>query len=335
MSMPEGKSTRQLTMIEAIREALYEEMQRDSRVFVMGEDVGTAGGPFMASKGLLEEFGSDRVRDTPISEQAFTGVAVGAAMAGLRPVIEIMFIDFATLAMDQLVNHAAKLPYMTGGQVRVPLVVRTTHGAGRAAAAQHSQTLYAWFAHVPGLKVAIPSTPYDAKGLLKSAIRDDGPVLVSEDRMLYQQMGPVPTDDYAIPLGIADVKRPGRDVTIIALSMMVPLALRAAEELAKEAIEVEVVDPRTLVPLDVETLVSSVRRTSRALVLDQACMSFGASAEIAAIIAQEAFDFLDAPVMRVCALDVPVPYSQALEPATIPNEARVMAAVRDLVGGSK
>ena len=325
--MPE----RELTMIEAIRDALREEMVRDKRVFIMGEDMGAAGGPFMASQGLLEEFGPARVRDTPISEQAFTGTAVGAAMAGLRPVIEIMFNDFATLAMDQLVNHAAKLHYMTGGQVRVPLTVRTTHGAGRCAAAQHSQTLYAWFAHAPGLKVVVPSTPADAKGLLKSAIRDDNPVIVFEDRLLYRQKGPVPDGDHVIPLGRGEVKRAGRDVTLIALSTMVSVGLRAAASLAQEGIEVEVVDPRTLVPLDLDMLLSSVARTHRALVVDQGCLSFGVSAEIAALLSTNAFDALDAPVARLAAPDVPIPYSYPLDQATLPNEQQISAAIKRLL----
>ena len=323
---------REMTIVEALREALAEEMSRDPTVFLMGEDVGRAGGVFNVTAGLQAEFGKDRVMDTPISEAGFTGMGVGAALTGMRPVVEILFCDFLTLAMDQIVNQAAKLHYMTGGQAKVPLVVRTLMGAGRGAAAQHSQSLHAWMAHVPGLKVVMPSTPADAKGLLKSAIRDDNPVIFFEDKMSYQVKGMVPTGDFTIPLGVADIKRPGSDVTFIATSSMVQVALAAAEALAAENISAEVVDPRTLRPLDKATILDSVKKTGRAVVIDEGYLSYGVTAEIAAIIADEAFDYLDAPVKRLGALDVPVPMVPVLEQATVPNAEQVIAVTRGLFG---
>jgi len=323
---------REMTIVEALREALAEEMSRDPTVFLMGEDVGRAGGVFNVTAGLQAEFGKDRVMDTPISEAGFTGMGVGAALTGMRPVVEILFCDFLTLAMDQIVNQAAKLHYMTGGQAKVPLVVRTLMGAGRGAAAQHSQSLHAWMAHVPGLKVVMPSTPADAKGLLKSAIRDDNPVIFFEDKMSYQVKGMVPTGDFTIPLGVADVKRPGSDVTFVATSSMVQVALAAAEALAAENISAEVVDPRTLRPLDKATILESVKKTGRAVVIDEGHLSYGVTAEIAAIIADEAFDYLDAPVKRLGALDVPVPMVPVLEQATVPNAEQLMAVTRGLFG---
>jgi pyruvate/2-oxoglutarate/acetoin dehydrogenase E1 component len=323
---------REMTIVEALREALAEEMSRDPTVFLMGEDVGRAGGVFNVTAGLQAEFGKDRVMDTPISEAGFTGMGVGAALTGMRPVVEILFCDFLTLAMDQIVNQAAKLHYMTGGQAKVPLVVRTLMGAGRGAAAQHSQSLHAWMAHVPGLKVVMPSTPADAKGLLKSAIRDDNPVIFFEDKMSYQVKGMVPTGDFTVPLGVADVKRPGSDVTFIATSSMVQVALAAAEALAAENISAEVVDPRTLRPLDKATILDSVKKTGRAVVIDEGYLSYGVTAEIAAIIADEAFDYLDAPVKRLGALDVPVPMVPVLEQATVPNAEQVIAVTRGLFG---
>jgi len=327
--MPE---TRELTIREAIREALAEELSRDPMVFLMGEDVGRAGGVFNVTEGLQEEFGVDRVMDTPISEEGFVGMGVGAALSGMRPVVEVMFSDFLTLAMDQIVNQAAKIRYMTGGQAKVPLVIRTTMGAGRGTAAQHSQSLQAWVAHIPGLKVAMPSTPYDAKGLLKTAIRDDNPVIIFEEKMLYALKGPVPNHEYTIPFGVADVKREGSDVTLVATSSMVHVAIQAAEMLAQENISAEVVDPRTLKPLDRETIVSSVKKTSRAVVIDQGYLSYGVTAEIASIIADEAFDYLDAPVKRIGATDVPVPFAPVLELATIPTEQMVVETVKGLLG---
>lgn len=328
--MPE---TVELTLGEAIREALAEEMSRDPAVFLMGEDIGRAGGVFMVTKGLEDEFGPERVMSTPIEEAGIVGLGVGAAMTGMRPVVELMFSDFLPLAMDQIVNQAAKMHYMTGGQARVPLVIRTTLGVGRGAAAQHSQSLQALVAHIPGLKVVLPSTPCDAKGLLKSAIRDDNPVIFIEDKMCYGTVkGPVPTAEYLVPLGVADVKREGQDVTLVATSRMVQLALNAAETLAQEGISTEVVDPRTVKPLDKATIVKSVMKTGRAVVIDLGHQSYGITAEIAAIIADEAFDYLDAPVKRLAALDVPVPMAPVLEMATIPDAKRVVDTVKGLFG---
>jgi pyruvate dehydrogenase E1 component beta subunit len=327
MSTPEP---RVLSLREAIREALAEELARDPSVFLMGEDIGRAGGIFMVTAELQQEFGANRVMDTPISEPGITGLGVGAAMTGMRPVVEIMFSDFLTLALEQLTNQAAKMHYMTGGQATVPLVVRTTIGAGRGAAAQHSQSLQAWVAHVPGLKVVMPSTPYDAKGLLKAAIRDDNPVIFMEHKMSYDRRGPVPAEDYVIPLGQADVKREGSDITLVATSSMVRVALEAADKLEEAGISAEVVDPRSLKPLDKKTILTSVRKTNRAVVVDEGCLSYGVTAEIASIIADEAFFYLDAPVKRLGAMDVPVPMTPALESATIPTAEQVVEAARDL-----
>jgi pyruvate/2-oxoglutarate/acetoin dehydrogenase E1 component len=327
--MPE---TRELTIREAIREALAEELRRDPTVFLIGEDIGRAGGAFNVTEGLHQEFGSDRVTDTPISEEGFVGIAVGAALTGLRPVVEVMFNDFLTLAMDQVVNQAAKLRYMTGGQARVPMVIRTCMGAGRGAAAQHSQSLHAWPAHIPGLKVVLPSTPYDAKGLLKAAIRDDNPVLFYEEKNLYILKGEVPLHEYTVPLGKADVKREGSDVTLVAISSMVHVALKAAESLASEGISAEVVDPRTLKPLDAETIINSVKKTTRAVVIDEGYLSYGATAEIASLIGEQAFEYLDAPVKRIGAMDVPIPASKLLEAVTIPSAEVVIETVRNLFG---
>jgi pyruvate/2-oxoglutarate/acetoin dehydrogenase E1 component len=329
MSTPEV-ATREITMGDAVREALAEEMRRDERVCILGEDVAEAGHPFKVLGGLLEEFGRDRVIDTPISEAGFTGLAVGAAMTGLRPVADIMFGDFLTLAMDQMVNQAAKMHYMSGGAWKVPMVLRTTLGASRRSAAQHSQSLHAWFSHIPGLKVVLPSTPYDAKGLMKTAIRDDNPVVFFEDKMMYKLKGPVPADDYTIPLGVADIKRPGSDVTIIATSSMVQVALGAAASLEKAGISAEVIDPRTTWPLDERTLIESAQKTSRVIVVDEGYERYGVTAEIAAVIAQGAFHYLDAPVKRVGAMHVPVPFSPALEDSTVPSEHAVFEAAREL-----
>jgi pyruvate dehydrogenase E1 component beta subunit len=333
MSTPEHK---EMTFAEAIRLALAEEMRRDPTVFIIGEDIGRGGGVFKVTDGLIDEFGPQRVIDSPISEAAITGIGVGTAVTGMRPVVEIMFGDFITLAMDQIVNQAAKFRYMTGGQARVPMVVRTTLGAGRSSAAQHSQSLYAWLAHIPGLKVIIPSTPYDAKGLLKSAIRDDNPVVFYEDKMMYKLTGPVPLDDYTIPIGVADVKRQGDDVTLVATSSMVHVANKAADLLAEEGISAELVDPRCLKPLDIGTVLASVRKTGRALVVDEGYHSYGITAEIAALISELAFDDLDAPVQRLGAMDVPIPFSPALEFETIPTEAMIVDIVkRNLISRSR
>ncbi len=325
--------TRELTLGQAVNEALAEEMRRDPSVFIVGEDVAEAGTPFKVLRGLVDEFGPERVMDAPISEPGFTGIALGAAMTGLRPVVDIMFGDFLTLVMDQVANQAAKVHYMSGGRLKAPLVIRTTLGATRRSAAQHSQSLHAWVSHVPGLKVALPSTPYDAKGLLKSAIRDDNPVVVFEDKMSWTLRGPVPAGDYTIPFGVADVKRPGRDVTIVATSSMVQVALEAALALAADGIEAEVVDPRTTVPLDVETLVASARKTGRVIVVDEGHRAYGVTGEIASAISEGAFYQLDAPVQRMGALDVPVPFSPVLEDQTVPTPAAVAQRARDLMGG--
>lgn len=324
-------STRELTIREAIREALREEMQRDERVFMMGENIAAAGGIFKVTDGLLEEFGSGRVKDTPISEEAITGMAVGAALVGMRPVVEVMFGDFITLAMDPIVNQAAHLRYMTGGQATVPLTIRTTLGAGRSSAGQHSQSLHAWFCHVPGLKVVLPSTPYDAKGLLKTAIRDNNPVLFFEDKMMYDSKGPVPREEYLVPFGQADRKREGRDVTVVATSSMVHEALLAADQLQTEGVSVEVLDPRTLLPLDVQALVDSAAKTGRVIIVDEGYRAYGATAELASVIIEGAFYYLHAPVVRIGALDAPVPFSKPLELATIPTTEDIVTAARRLM----
>lgn len=323
---------RELRYVEAIREALRQEMRRDPRVFLMGEDIGVYGGAFGVTDGLLDEFGPERVIETPISELAIAGAAVGAALAGMRPVIEIMFMDFITLAMEQIVNQAAKIHFMFGGNASVPIVIRTPAGAGTGAAAQHSQSLEAWFVHVPGLKVVMPSTPYDAKGLLISSIRDNNPVIFIEHKLLYRTKGPVPEEEYTIPLGVAEVKREGRDVTIIATSLMVLRALAAAEKLAREGIEAEVIDPRTLKPLDVDTIVNSVKKTGRALIVHEAPVTCGVGAEILArIVESEAFYYLQAPIKRLAGRDVPIPYNRELERSVIPQEEDIVNAVRELV----
>jgi pyruvate dehydrogenase E1 component beta subunit len=329
--MPESND-RQLTFAEAIREALAEEMRRDSRVCILGEDVAEAGTPFKVLSGLVEEFGAERVVDTPISEAGFTGLAVGAAMTGLRPVVDIMFGDFITLTMDQMANQAAKIHYMSGGKWKVPMVMRTTLGATRRSAAQHSQSLHAWFSHVPGLKVVLPSTPYDAKGLLKTAIRDENPVVFFEDKMMFKLKGPVPKEEYTIELGVADIKRAGDDITIVATSSMVQVALGAAAMLEKIGISAEVIDPRTTWPLDEQTLVESAKKTSRAIVVDEGYGRYGVTAEIASVIAEGAFYDLDRPVKRIGAMHVPIPFSPPLEDATVPTEQSVFAAARELCG---
>jgi pyruvate dehydrogenase E1 component beta subunit len=328
--MPDTE-VRELTFAQAVREALAEEMRRDSRVCILGEDVAEAGTPFKVLSGLVEEFGTTRVVDTPISEAGFCGVAVGAAMTGLRPVVDIMFGDFLTLTMDQLVNQAAKIHYMSGGRWKVPMVVRTTLGATRRSAAQHSQSLHAWFSHVPGLKVIMPSTPADAKGLLKSAIRDENPVIFFEDKMMHHKLrGPVPAGDFSIPLGVADVKREGTDITLVGTSSMVQVALGAATLLEQIGISAEVIDPRTLWPLDEAALVNSARKTSRAIVIDEGYGRYGATAELAAVISEGAFYDLDGPVIRMGAMHVPIPFSPPLEDLTVPTENSVFEAARKL-----
>jgi pyruvate dehydrogenase E1 component beta subunit len=333
--MPETMAAqREITFAEAVREALAEEMRRDSRVCILGEDVAEAGTPFKVLSGLVEEFGTQRVIDTPISEAGFTGLAVGAAMTGMRPVVDIMFGDFITLTMDQMVNQAAKVHYMSGGKWKVPMVMRTTLGAARRSAAQHSQSLHAWFSHVPGLKVVMPSTPYDAKGLLKTAIRDENPVVFFEDKMSYKLKGPVPREEYTIPFGVADIKREGSDITIVGTSSMVQVALGAAAQLEEIGISAEVIDPRTTWPLDEATLIESAKKTSRAIVVDEGCGRYGVAAEIAAVIAEGAFYNLDGPVRRVGAMHVPIPFSPPLEDATVPSEKSVFELARQLCGKS-
>ena len=322
----------EMTFVEALRTTLEEEMRRDPSLMLIGEDIGRYGGIFGATKGLLDMFGPRRVRNTPISESAIIGSALGAAMTGTRTVAELMYVDFTTCAMDQIVNQTAKMHYMSGGKLRIPLVIRTHGGGGRGNAAQHSQSLEAWFLHVPGLKIVMPSTPADAKGLLATAIRDDNPVLFIEHKLLYSTKGQVPEGEYLIPLGQADVKRPGKDVTIVTISQMVLKALRAAEQLAGLGIEAEVIDLCSLAPLDLETVLRSVRKTGRVVIAHEACRRGGFGGELAAQIQEEAFDFLDAPIRRVGALDVPIPYSKPMEEYVIPDEERIVAAVKRVLG---
>lgn len=324
-----GKKMREITYAEAIREAMSEEMRRDENVIFIGEDIGLYGGAFGVSVGMIDEFGEERVRDTPISEAAIAGAAAGAAVTGLRPIAEIMFMDFSTIAMDSIVNQAAKIRYMFGGKAKVPMVVRCPAGSGTGAAAQHSQSLEAWFCHVPGLKVVAPSTPEDAKGLLKASIRDDNPVIFVEQKLLYRKKGVVTEEeDFIIPLGKADIKREGTDVTIIVYGRMLERALNVAKEVEKEGISVEVVDPRTLVPLDKETIIKSVSKTGRAIVVNEAVKTGGYAGEIAAVITEsEAFDYLDAPVLRLAGKDVPIPYNPELEKAVVPSEDDIKEAI--------
>ncbi|HVA90690.1 MAG TPA: alpha-ketoacid dehydrogenase subunit beta [Chloroflexota bacterium] len=323
---------RELQYRDAIREALREELLRDPAVVLIGEEmIDPWGGTFGVTKGLSTEFGEERIRNTPISEAAIIGCAVGAALAGMRPVAEIMFLDFIATGMDQVVNQAAKLRYMSGGQVNVPMVIRAAGGSGRASAAQHSQSLEAWFIHVPGIKVVMPSTPYDAKGLLKTAIRDPDPVLFIEHKMMYNNKGPVPEEEYLIPLGVADIKRAGRDVTVVATSRMAPRVLAVAERLAATGgPDIEVIDPRTLVPLDRATILASVRKTHRLVIVHEAVERGGFGAELASIIGAEAFTYLDAPIQRVAAFNTPVPFAPDLEDFLVPDEARIEAAVREI-----
>jgi pyruvate/2-oxoglutarate/acetoin dehydrogenase E1 component len=318
---------REITYREALNEALHEEMARDERVFILGEDVGKYGGPFQITRGLYERFGDGRVKDTPISESGFTSIAVGAAITGLRPVIEILYVDFTALAMDQIVNQAAKVRYMFGGKAQASLVLRAQGGGGRGNAAQHSQSLEMWFVHTPGLYVVQPSTPYDAKGLLKAAIRDENPVIFLEHKLLYGEKGPVPEGEYLLPIGKADIKRTGRHVTILAHSRMVLFALSAAGRLAQEGIEAEVIDPRTLKPLDVSTIVESVKKTSRLVVVSEGVCTGGFASEVAAVIQEQAYDYLDAPIYRVTTEDVPIPYAGILELEALPKEDDIIKAV--------
>ena len=321
-----------ITYREAIREALREEMQRDDKVFVLGEDVAEYGGCYKVTKGLLGEFGPERVRNTPLAEAGIAGAALGAALVGMRPVAEIMYVDFTPIALSQILNQIAKFTYMTAGLAKVPLVIRTQGGAGVSAGFHHSQSLEAFFTHIPGLIVVMPSTPYDAKGLLKACIREDNPVMFIEGKKLYGMTGEVPEDDYVLPLGKAEVKRSGTDLTIVAYSRMVGRVLKVAEALEREGIEAEVVDPRTLIPLDEAAILDSVKKTSRLLLVQEACKTGGFAGEIAARVAEHAIDYLDAPIIRVAALDSPIPFNPRLEDVVIPNESDIWAGALKLLG---
>jgi len=329
--MTDVKTQREITYLEAVREAMIQEMRRDPEVFLIGEDIGVYGGAFGVSKGMLEEFGPKRIIDTPISEAGIAGAVTGAALMGMRPIMEIMFMDFVTLSMNQLVNQAAKMRFMFGGKVSLPFVVRAPAGSGTGAAAQHSQSLESWFINVPGIKVVAPATAYDVKGLLVASIRDNNPVIFMEHKLLYRTKGNVPEDDYVIPLGKAEVKRVGSDLTIIAYSIMAQRSLEAAEQLAKEGIDVEVVDPRTLKPLDLETIEKSVSKTGRVLIVHEAPVTGGFGGELAAVIAGgEAFDRLDAPIIRLGGKNVPIPYNRTLEKASVPQLEDIVKAARQL-----
>jgi len=326
-----GASMKTITYRDALKEALAEEMKRDDSVFLIGEDIAEYGGAYKVTDGLFREFGKERVRNTPISEAAIIGTALGAAVTGMRPVAELMYIDFTAVGMDQIVNQVAKIRYMVGGQLDVPLVIRTQGGAGRSSAAQHAQSLEAWFVHIPGLLVVMPATPYDAKGLLKTAIRDDNPIMFIEHKLLYTEKGELPDEEYTIPLGVADIKREGTDVTIFATSRMVLQALTAASTLADEGISAEIIDPRTLMPLDKTCLLNSVKKTNRLLIVHEAVGRGGFGAEVAALVVREAFDYLDAPIERVAAVPVPVPFAPVMENFVIPDAGQIVDAARKLV----
>jgi len=321
---------RELSYAEALREALIEEMRRDDSVIVFGEDVAIYS-VYRVTKGLIDEFGPERVRDTPISEAAIVGTAIGAALMGLRPVAEIMYMDFITLAMDMIITHAAKMRFYSGGQIKLPLVIRTEYALGRVSAAQHSQVLISCFLQSPGIKIVVPSTPRDAKGLLKSAIRDDDPVIFVEAAMLYRLRGPVPEDEYLIPIGKCDVKREGEDVTLVAISRAVPEALKAAEELSKKGISVEVIDPMTIQPMDYDTIIRSVEKTGRLVIADDSAKTGGVSAEIAAYISEYAFNLLKAPIIRVNSPPLPVPFSPSLERQYMVNHEKIAVAIKKLL----
>jgi pyruvate/2-oxoglutarate/acetoin dehydrogenase E1 component len=320
-----------LTYREALREAITEEMRKDDSMMLIGEDIGLYGGAYAITKGLLEEFGELRVRDSPMSEAAIVGVATGAAAVGVRSIAEIMYIDFITLAMDQIVNQAAKMRYMSGGRISVPLVIRTQGGAGRSSAAQHSQSLESWFIGVPGIKVVMPSTPYDAKGLLKTAIRDNNPVLFIEHKILYNSKGEVPEEEYTIPIGKADVKKPGTDVTIVSYSRQILHALEAAQILEKEGISAEVVDLRSIRPLDKDTIMESVKKTGSVVIVEEGCKTGGVGGEVAAILVEECFNYLKAPIKRVAGKDIPIPCTPNLEKASIPGVEDIVIAVKDQI----
>ncbi len=322
---------RELTYSQALREALTEEMTRDPNILLMGEDIGVYGGVFKVTEGLMAKFGPERVRETPISEAGFVGMGVGLAMTGKRPVCELMFMDFAFVASDQIFNQAAKMRYMSGGRVKMPLLIRTQQGGGRGNGAQHSQCLETFFTHIPGLKVVLPATPYDAKGLLKSALREDNPVIFIEHKLLYSTKGEVPEGEYLIPLGKAEVKRSGNDVTLVSYSRTLLHSLEAAEQAAGEGISVEVIDLRCTVPLDLEAILASVRKTGRLIVAHEAHRSVGVGAEIASLVQEHAFDYLDAPIVRVGAMDIPIPSSKPLEDVVLPGPAQILAAIKQVV----
>ena len=324
----------EMTYLEAVRQALWQEMKRDERVFLIGEDIGVYGGAFGLTHGMLDEFGPERVRETPISEATIVATAVGASLLGMRPVAEIMFMDFVLLALDQIANHAAKMRFMFGGRTTVPIVVRMPGGSGTGAASQHSQSLESILMHFPGLKVVNPSTPYDAKGLMLAAIRDPNPVCFVEHKVLYKSKGEVPEGDYTIPIGVAEVKRTGRDITVVANNIMVMKTLNIAERLAQDGIEVEVIDPRTLLPLDTETIINSVIKTGRLLVVHEACQTGGWAGEvIASVVGSPAFDYLDTPVRRLGGRDIPIPYNRGLEKFAIPQDADIETEIRMMVAG--
>ena len=326
-------AVRELTFGDAIKEAIAEEMRRDPRVVLMGEDVAEAGTTFKVLVGLVDEFGKDRIIDTPISEAGFTGIGVGAAMTGMRPIVDIMFGDFLGIIMDQVANQAAKIHYMSGGKWKVPMVIRATMGATRRSGSQHSQSLHAWTSHIPGLKVVVPSTAYDAKGLFKAAVRDDNPVVIFEHKISYRKVKDhVPAEDYIVPLGVADVKREGSDITFVATSSMVQTALGAAKMLEEVGISAEVVDPRTMWPLDEKTITESVRKTSRCIVMDEGYGRYGVAGELAATIQEQCFFDLDAPVRRLCAMHVPIPFSPSLEDSTVPSEQQAFDLAKGMVG---
>jgi pyruvate/2-oxoglutarate/acetoin dehydrogenase E1 component len=323
---------RKITYREAVVEALREEMKRDERVYLLGEDIGEFGGSYKTTQGLLQEFGKERVRNTPISEAAIVGCSLGSALLGMRPVAELMYIDFSGIAMDQIANQMAKVKYMFGGKAKVPVVIRTQGGTGRSSAAQHAQSLEAWFVHIPGLKVVMPSTAYDCKGLLKAAIRDDNPVFFIEHKLLYTTTSEIPEEDYVLPLGKADVKREGSDCTIVATSRMVHFALDAADRLAAEGIQCEVVDPRTLSPLDEETILASVGKTNKLVIVVEAAPRCSFASEVAAVVAEKGFDLLDAPIQRVTEMHTPIPFAPKLEQHVTPSVDKVIAAVKKVVG---
>ena len=324
---------REITYAEAIREAMSEEMRRDENVYLLGEDVGLYGGAFGVSVGMMDEFGEERVRDTPISEAVIAGAAAGSAVTGMRPIAELMFMDFSTIAMDAIVNQAAKMRYMFGGKAQVPFVLRCPVGSGTGAAAQHSQSLEAWFCHIPGLKVVAASTPYDVKGLLKSSIRDNNPVIFVEQKLLYRVKGEVPEEEYTIPLGKADIKREGKDVTVVTYGRMLQRVLEAAEEAEKDGISVEVVDPRTLVPLDTETIIKSVMKTGRLIVVNEAVKTGSFAGEIVSrVVESEAFDYLDSEVIRLSGKDTPIPYNPKLEASVVPNKDDIKEAIYKAMG---